>query len=67
MPYTPAAHRGSIPTRSALVLPLTVEQALAEIVELANQLCEELADSQWSTAARIRHLAEASHMNGATP
>ncbi|WP_433547191.1 hypothetical protein ACQPZG_20465 [Streptomyces sp. CA-294286] len=28
------------------------------IADLANGLCEHLADDQWRTADRIRHLAE---------
>lgn len=66
MPYTAAARRASTRTRSVLVLAPAVEQALAEIAELSNRLCEELSDSQWTTAARIRQLAEVSHVNGAT-
>ncbi|UQA93783.1 hypothetical protein [Streptomyces halobius] len=46
------------------------EQALAEIAELANGLCEHLTDEQWRTAECIRHLAESaltsSTRNGAS-
>ncbi|MEU5002104.1 hypothetical protein [Streptomyces sp. NPDC021622] len=39
------------------------ERALIEIVRLANELCEHLADGQWHTAARIRELAETTLLN----
>lgn len=66
MPYTPATPRGSICPRPVPVLAPAVEQALSEIAALANRLCEDLSDSQWATAARIRQLAEAPYMNGVT-
>lgn len=66
MPNTPAALRGSICTRTAPTLAPAVEQALSEIAALANRLCEDLSDSQWATAARIRQLAGAPHVNGVT-
>ncbi|WP_327302957.1 hypothetical protein OG730_04650 [Streptomyces sp. NBC_01298] len=67
-PNTTAAPRGSSRTRPApaLAAAAAVEQALSEIAALANRLCEDLSDSQWATAARIRHLAEAPHVNGVT-
>lgn len=64
MPNTPAAPRGSIRTRPVPALAPAVEQALSEIAALANRLCEDLSDSQWVSAARIRQLAEAPHVNG---
>lgn len=38
--------------------PPQLDAALAEIANLANELCEHLADGQWRAADRIRHLAE---------
>lgn len=66
MPNTTAAPRGSSRTRPVPALPPAVEQALSEIAALANRLCEDLSDSQWATAARIRQLAEEPHVNGVT-
>ncbi|MFD8023703.1 hypothetical protein ACFV6G_25175 [Streptomyces lavendulae] len=38
--------------------PATVTATLAEMAALANRLCDQLADGQFETAARIRALAE---------
>lgn len=40
------------------------QRAVIEIVRLANELCEHLADVQWHAAARIRDLAETLHNAG---
>lgn len=66
----PDTAQASAPAPDRPAAGLGQEQALAEIAELANGLCEHLADEQWRTAERIRHLAEsaltASTRNGAS-
>ncbi|MFI6469897.1 hypothetical protein ACIBL5_06480 [Streptomyces sp. NPDC050516] len=66
-----SAHPANTPTTTAPVTParaqnpprpaypgITAEEAFDEIARIASLLCEHLADHQWRTAERIRHLAE---------
>ncbi|MGB8946503.1 MAG: hypothetical protein WCD21_40655 [Streptomyces sp.] len=59
-----ASDRAAKPARNAPALSARVQSAptdtdaLDEIARLANVLCDHLADDQWRTADRIRHLAE---------
>ncbi|MEV0370528.1 hypothetical protein AB0I10_11960 [Streptomyces sp. NPDC050636] len=66
----PDTAQASAPAPNRPTAGLGHEQALSEIAELANGLCEHLTDDQWRTAERIRHLAEsalaASTRNGAS-